>query len=260
MRVERLAFFVERFMESDVMKVVKHYGEYRHSPQSLYDAIKNCLIIVGILILCFVDMTIKDKHVENLMKKGTYKKELPIRKVRISFKSRRSFTLLFKTKTVKTKDAEGYEKARRENRQTKLDFAKAVLALIPKDEPVLLKRHGSFRLDASNSWEKKKNEEWLSDYRTILNIEGYTVALLGGKEGLAECGYDIFVPKSEAGELSAMTVEELLKFCEEENCKLQIKEKGSEIVFSDAQGYTEADIVRAIKLTAEEKGIKVRIN
>jgi len=85
MRVERLAFFVERFMESDVMKVVKHYGEYRHSPQSLYDAIKNCLIIVGILILCFVDMTIKDKHVENLMKKGTYKKELPIRKVRISF-------------------------------------------------------------------------------------------------------------------------------------------------------------------------------
>ena len=54
-----------------------------------------------------------------------------------------------------------------------------------------------------------------------------------------------------------MTLAELSKFYDEENCKLQIKGNGSEIVFSDIEGYTATDIIRAISEAAEKKRITV---
>ena len=178
-----------------------------------------------------------------------YRKELPLKEITLSFESERSFTLLYKVKTKRTNSAEEYENSLKANEQTKVDIFKSVISLIPKEEICLVKKGGSFQMDAE--------KEDISGYETIRNNEGYTVALRGADEKLAERGYDIFIPKADAREITQMTVEELTKFCEEENCKLQIKENGREIVFSDIEGYKVSDIIRAISAEAEKKGITV---
>lgn len=231
------------------MEAFGRYSEYRGSTESVYDAIKHCLILLGLIVLFFVYCRLKDKYRMWKKSKGTYFKELPIKEIEISFQSERNFALLYKTKTARTPFAEEYENALKVNKQIKLDLFKTVISLIPKEDVCLVKKNGDFRLDTDN--------KWLSGYETLLNIEGYTVAIRGADEKLAEYGCDIFVPKASADELSEMTLAELSKFYDEENCKLQIKGNGSEIVFSDIEGYTATDIIRAISEAAEKKGITV---
>ncbi len=218
-------------------------------------------IIIGAILfgvyLNILEMIGHWKKSKGIYTGTTYEKELPIKEIEISFQSENTLTLICKTKTARTPSAEEYENSLKANKQIKLDLFKTVISLIPKEEVCLVKKNGDFRLDTDNSWEKKVTNEWLSGYETITNNEGYTVAIIGADEKLAEYGYDIFVPKASADELSEMTLEELSKFYDEENCKLQIKENGSKIVFSDVEGYTATDIIRAISEAAEKKGIKV---
>ncbi len=231
------------------MEAFGRYSEYRGSTESVYDAIKHCLILLGSIVLFFVYCGLKDKYRMWKKAKGAYLKELPIKEIEISFQSENTLTLICKTKTVRTPSAQEYENSLKANKQIKLDLFKTLISLIPKEEACLAKKYGDFRLDTE--------EEWLSGYGTITNVEGYTVAIIGADEKLAEYGYDIFVPKASADELSEMTLTELSKFYDEENCKLQIKENGSQIVFSDIEGYTAKDIIRAISEAAEKKGITV---
>lgn len=243
--------FWERFIESDAAEFIHQITMARWTTEPWEIWLSITLISLPFLLLAYLLISIKidKKQKEKIRSKGTYFKELPIKEIEISFQSERSFALLYKTKTVRTPSAQEYENSLKANKQTKLDLFRTVISLIPKEEACFAKKYGDFRLEAE--------EEWLSGYETFTNVEGYTVAIRGADEKLAEYGCDIFVPKASADELSEMTLTELSKFYDEENCKLQIKENGSKIVFSDVEGYTETDIIRAISEVAEKKGITV---
>ena len=53
---------VNKFMESDFMEAFGRYSEYRGSTESVYDAIKHCLILLGSIVLFFVYCRLKDKY------------------------------------------------------------------------------------------------------------------------------------------------------------------------------------------------------
>lgn len=241
-------------------------------------------IPLWLVFVFLISDKIKNRREARLKARGIYYKELPIEEVIISpLKEKRAcckntISLTCKIKKVRTRDANAVASAHAENKRRKLELFKAVVSTIPRDELCLIARSGSvyakrkdgeikpeeerdrsFRLDLSHSWEKKKNDEWLAEHETILNNQGYVIAVRGVDERTAERGYDIFIPDADVRDLCKMSLTELLKYCEAENCKLQIRENGSVFTFSDIPGYTKADIVKTIKDSAERQGYKVKI-
>ncbi len=277
---------IEYIMESDVMQFLVGVAESRHS----LDPKKICADTLFFLspMLCFLfcfyfsDM-VKNRREKYLKTKGRYFKELPIREAVIHLNKkdyvRNSISFNFKIKKKRERNAGNITIAKAENIKHKHKIFRGMVSLlIPSDEICLIarsasvynrrnngeikaeeERNRSFRLDISYSWEKKKNEEWLGGENTVRNEAGEIIGVRGISEKTSELGYDIFIPKAEEEELLKMGSDELLKFCEPENCKLQVREGGSKISFSDIPGYTKADVIKAIKEAAEAQGIKVKI-
>ena len=244
-------------------------------------------IPLWLVLIMLIRFKIEAKREAYLKARGTYLKEKPIKEMSVSFGKKKrekegygknSVLLTYKVKRVKTKGAEAYAKAMEENKKLKQELLKEIISIIPKEELCLVARSGSvyknrkageikpeeersrsFRLDLCNSWEKKKNDEWLKEQRVLLTNQGYTIGVYGIDERTAERGYEIYVPKAREEELVGMSLTGLLKYCEEENCKFQVRENGRVYIFSDVPGYTKAEVISAIKAAAEEKGIKVKI-
>ena len=198
--------------------------------------------------------------------------------ISLSRRKDRTVFLTCKNKKVRTRDANEVTKAIAENKKLIQEFVFDILSIIPKDELCMIARSGSiykksnsgevqksdgkertFCIDASNSWEKKKNEAWLSRQRTLMNYGGHVIAIRGIDRETAMLGYDIYIPDADERELAASSLTELLRYCDAKNCKLQIKENGSAFTYSDKAGYTKADLVRKIKESAEKHGYKVKI-
>ncbi len=238
-------------------------------------AITICAFAIPILFFIIVSISIKieSRREKKLLAKGTYHKELPIEEIEISLaEGERCFQITCKTETVLTPNAKEAEGAKKENKQKKLELFKGIVSdIVPKEEVCLLARTTNisalteagrddlFRLDVCPVWEKKRNEEWLSQYETIQDLEGHTIAIRGVDGQVIARGYDILIPKEDTARLCTMSGEELLKFCEAENCKLQIKEKGSIISFSETDGFTKEEVTEKIRRIAEEQGYKVEL-
>lgn len=242
-----------------------------------YIILSPCIVVI--LLLAYgnvVDMYDHWKRAHGEITRTKYSRE-NITELHIENSEENSISLAFKMKNVKTKDAKEAETSHANNQKLKLDICRAVAAKIPEDEICLVARSGSvykrrdegeikpederarsFRLDLCHSWEKKKNDEWLAGYKTLKNKEGYIIGIYGADEKVIESGYEIYVPKAKEEELECMTLTELLKFCEAENCKMQIREKGSVYIFSEISGYTKEEATREIGSVAEKNGIKVK--
>ncbi len=241
-------------------------------------------IPLWLVFITLVQAKLEERYKAHLKSRGIYYKEQPIEEIAISplkdkkARYKNTISLTCKMKKVRTRDANAVATAHAENKKRKQELFKEVTSIIPKEEICLIARSGSvyakrndgeikpeeerdrsFRLDLSHSWEKKKNDEWLGEHETILNNQGYAIAIRGVDEKTAELGYDIFIPDADEQDLCKMSLTELLKYCDAENCKLQIRENGSVFAYSDIPGYTKADVVKAIKETAERHGYKVKI-
>lgn len=271
-----------RFLESDIIRMLvetKRYSRKIHSWE-IWLIIVLVSLPITFLLYFLLWSKITDIHEKHLRKKGIYYKELPIHEVDISFSRRKDKTVFLtcKSKKVRTRDANEVTKAIAENKKLRQELLFDIFSIIPKDEICMIARSGSiykkndngemqksdgkertFCIDASNSWEKKKNGDWLSRQSTLMNYSGHVVAIRGIDRETAMLGYDICIPDADERVLSASSLTELLKYCDAKNCILQIKENGSAFTYSDKAGYTKADLVRKIKEAAVHHGYKVKI-
>lgn len=268
---------IVKIMESDIMKELNEIAEGRNELNAVSISFLSFLAAFPIIVM--LQFRIKEWHEEHLRKKGMYYKELPIHEVDISLSRRKDRTVFLacKNKKVRTRDANEVTKAVAENKKLRQELVFDILSIIPKDELCMIARSGSiykkrdrgdiqkengkertFCIDASNSWEKKKNEAWLSRQRTLMNYSGNIVAIRGIDRETAMLGCDICIPDADEREISASSLTELLRYRDAKNCKLQIRENGRMFVYSDKAGYTKADLVRKIKESAEKHGYKVK--
>ena len=263
---------------SDIFVKSRQYREMAMTQRQRYllPTLLLSTIPIWLVLILPIRMKIKEKREAYLKARGTYLKEKPIKEMRICLSE--SVRIAYKVEKAKTKDAEEYAKAAEENKALKKEIFGEIVSIIPREEICLIGRSGSvyakrkdgeikeeeernrsFRLDVSTSWEKKRNDEWLKKQETVTNKAGQVIGIRGIDEETARLGYDIFIPKAKEEELKELSLTELLRYCEAENCKLQIREQGSVYIFSDVEGYTKEDVIGAIRKAAEERGIKVKV-
>ncbi len=274
MFMEKLISLIDKFVESDVAKTIRELSEAKARTDPWEIWLMVILFAIPIFFVLYMSISIKitDNRDARRRAKGTYHKELPIEEIEISLKDgENSFRIACKTKTILTPNASEAEEAKKENKRRMQSLFKGIVsAIVSKEEVCLLARVSNisavtevesddfFRLDVCPVWEKRKNEEWLSRYETLRDAEGHTIAIRGADEQVIARGYDILIPKEEAAHLCAMSGEELIGFCKAENCKLQIREKGSIISFSEIYGFRQEEIVEKIRSVAEKQGYKVK--
>ena len=261
--------FMENFMESDFVKMahIITKARLRTEPWEIWLAI--ILISVPMLVFFYLLITIKieSRTEKKKLAIGTYHKELPIEEI-ILEAGENSFQITCETETVLTPNAKEAEESKKENKQKKFRLFEGIVSeIVSKEEVCLIARSSGasaakedfFRLDVCPVWERKNNEEWLSRYETLRDVQGHIIAIRGADEKVTSRGYDILIPNEEADRLCAMRGEELLKFCKAENCKMQVREKGAKISFSETGGFTKGEIAEKIRRIAEKQGYKVEL-
>lgn len=279
--------FLVAFFESDFAEAMQEFQQRRVASRRAFARkyVPPILLLSTIplwwVFYMRIEAEIEERKFARKIVKGTYRKEHPIDTFVVKNERARNgraiLTITCSIKESLTPNADEYMASKAENKKRKLALHKELLKLIPRDELCLVARSASvynkrkagaikpeeerdrsFRLDLSSSWEKKKNDEWLAEHNAVLNLQGYAIGIRGADEDIAERSYEVFVPDEDIQKVHQMSLDELLKFCEPENCKLQIRENGFTVVCSDSPGYTKQDIMKAIHRASEPFGIKVK--
>jgi len=250
-----------------------------------------CSIPVVLLFLLIIDAEITGWYKDKMLKRGFYHKEFPIDKVEVNiadvYKKQKaskikgkkfSISLTYKPKKKYTRNANEAESSVRANKQIKSELSEYVIRKMAEGEVCLLvrsagvyqkrdkgeiteseERERSFRLDTSYSWEKKKNDAWLEGLNTVTNNAGQIIGVRGIDEATLSLGYDIYIPDVSEEILRRMSLTEMLRFCDSENCKLQIKDRGNVFITSELAGFTKEDVIKTIMEAAEHRAIKAKI-
>jgi len=288
---------MENFAET-FLAICRVLAEFNQSKRAYYrrmfwPIMIVCSIPVVLFFLLIIDAKITGWYKDKLIKRGFYHKEHPVDKLEISIadmhKKRKDLNIRRKEKTLSvslaytakkeyTRDARAAESSVKANMQIKKELSGYVIQKISEGEVCLLvrsagiyqkrdsgeiaeseERDRSFRLDVGYSWERKKNNRWLDEQDKVINNAGQVIAVRGIDEATMALGYDIYIPRASEEELCSMSLTEMLRFCDAENCKVQIRDKGNVFIVSGHPGFTESDLTKTIQEAALQRGIKVKI-